>query len=80
MRTLSIALILVMAFAVAAQAATPTYGLKAGVTFASLSGDDVEGLDSKTGFMIGGFADIPVSPTFSIQPEALYVQKGCQGD
>ncbi|MFB9057564.1 outer membrane beta-barrel protein [Mariniflexile ostreae] len=52
-----------------------SFGLKAGVDFASLK-SKVESFSvsvSETGFYIGAFADIGVSESFSFQPEVLYV-------
>ena len=42
MKTLSIFLILTLAFAVAANADGATFGIKAGVNFANMSGDDTD--------------------------------------
>lgn len=59
------------------------FGLKTGVNFAtvSLSGKDVDdeetdGLKSLTSFQIGGFADIPVGGSLSIQPGLTLSGKG----
>ena len=80
MKTFSIALILILAFAVTANAEVTTYGIKGGLAMAKMTGDDTDDLKTKTGFMIGGFAAIPLSPSLSIQPEAYYVQKGAKFD
>jgi hypothetical protein len=73
------ALVLVVALAAAgaAQAGPAAFGLKGGLTIAKLTGD-VEDLDSKTGFVIGGFAAIPIGEAIAIQPEICYVQKGAK--
>jgi len=80
MKTFSIFLILILtlAFAVAANAEGTAFGIKAGVNFASIAGDDTDDLNSLTGFVGGGFVDIPMSPTLSIQPEVFYSQKGAK--
>ncbi|WP_100615889.1 porin family protein [Confluentibacter citreus] len=52
------------------------FGAKAGVNFASLSGDDVEDLDGRTSFHIGGVANIAISEKFAIQPELVYSSQG----
>jgi hypothetical protein len=50
-----------------------------GLNIASISTDD-EGLDdSRTGFAVGGYADIPVHPRISIMPDVLWVQAGARG-
>ena len=67
----------------------PVFGVKAGVTFADLSiepGVDEEDdeladiLGNKTGFVVGGFVEVPVTPQFSFAPEVLFVQKGAKAD
>ncbi len=80
MKSFSLFLILVMtlAFAVAANAEGTAFGIKAGVNFANIAGDDTGDLNSLTGFVGGGFVDIPMSPTLSIQPEVFYSQKGAK--
>ena len=80
MKTLSIFLILIMtlAFAGAANAQGAAFGLKAGVNFANIAGDDTDDLSSRTGFIGGGFVEFPMSPAISIQPEVFYSQKGAK--
>lgn len=48
------------------------FGAKAGLNFASLSGEDTEGLDGVTSFHLGLVAEFPLTDKFSIQPEVLY--------
>lgn len=55
------------------------FGVKAGVNFASLTGDN-EGLDGLTSFHLGGVANIGVSEKFSVQPEVLYSMQGASYD
>jgi hypothetical protein len=71
------------------------FGIRGGVSSASLQGDAVNSLQnllqfskgavstsSRTGFYGGGYANIPVSEKFSIEPGLYYSQKGyvVQGD
>lgn len=56
------------------------FGVKAGVNFAKLTGDDVEDADGRTGLHFGGVVEIPISEKFSIQPELVYSQQGLQQD
>lgn len=52
-----------------------TFGAKAGLNISYLgSGGGVR--NSKVGFNAGGFANIPVGSSFSLQPEILYSQYG----
>lgn len=50
-------------------------GVKGGFMSSELSGD-FTGLESRTGFGFGAFLQVMVAPSFSIQPEALYLSKG----
>ena len=51
------------------------FGVKGGLNLATVGGD-VEGVDAKIGFNVGGFAEIKVSDKFAIQPELLYSVQG----
>jgi hypothetical protein len=53
-----------------------TFGAKAGLNFASLSGDDAEDIDGRTSLHLGATAEFSLSETFSIQPELLYSGQG----
>ena len=55
-------------------------GVKGGVNLANTRVEDTtsEMSDSRLGMSLGGFVAIPVSPLFSIQPEALFSMKGDQ--
>lgn len=51
-------------------------GIKGGVNFSTLSGDNLGDIKSLTGFHIGGLVEIPLAEQFSIQPEVLYTAQG----
>ncbi|MDG1779007.1 MAG: porin family protein [Flavobacteriaceae bacterium] len=53
-----------------------TFGAKAGLNFASLTGDDAEDIDGRTSLHLGATAEFSLSETFSIQPELLYSGQG----
>ena len=57
-------------------------GIKGGVNFANQTVDpsDMEPNNSRTGLALGGYVGIPVMPSFKIQPEALFMMKGDEGD
>ncbi len=55
-------------------------GVKGGVNFANQSTDPDAELSSRTGLALGGFVGIPVMPSVKIQPEALFMMKGAEGD
>jgi hypothetical protein len=85
-------MIVVLLLAASAMAQSPIkFGIKGGLTLASLSGDgwdDVEDyigvtLDnkSKMGFCGGVFVDLPLGASgVSLQPELLYVMKGAKAE
>lgn len=52
------------------------FGVKAGVNLATVTGDDTNGVKSRTSFHVGGVAEIMVSDVFSVQPELLYSSQG----
>ncbi len=54
------------------------FGAKAGVNFASITGDQTDGVDSRTSFHIGAVAEIPISDKLSVQPELLYSSQGAK--
>lgn len=58
------------------------FGIKGGVNFATLTGDDADELDAKmkTGFHLGVLAEIMISDKFGIQPEVLYSTQGAKSD
>lgn len=55
---------------------TTQFGVKGGVNLATITGDDVGDLDSRTSFNLGLFMEIPLSERFSFQPEVLYSSQG----
>lgn len=87
MRTLltALALALVLVASQASAAAGPTvFGVKAGLSFANLGGDDnflgddAPNSDSRTAGCLGGFVEIPINNMISFQPEMLYAMKGAK--
>ena len=48
------------------------FGIKGGVNFSTIGGDDFDDPDSRTSFNIGALAEFPISERFSIQPEVYY--------
>ena len=52
------------------------FGVKGGVNFANIAGDDSRDQDSRTAFYAGLVAELPISEKFSIQPEVLYSAQG----
>ncbi len=52
------------------------WGIKGGLTLSSISGDNFESPDYRTGFYAGLTAELPFTERFSLQPELLYAQQG----
>ena len=53
-----------------------SFGLKGGLNFSMITGDDTDGLDGRIAFHIGMVNEIPISDKFSFQPEILYSSQG----
>ena len=66
---------LLASLAVPAQAQVAV-GVKAGLNVATLSGDEADGLDPRLGFAGGLQARYDLTPSFALQAEVLYSQKG----
>ena len=56
------------------------FGVKAGVNFATIGGDETDDLGSRTSFHFGVTAGIAVSDNFSVQPELVYSAQGASID
>ena len=80
---LAIAALTLSGFAVSAQQKT-SFGIRGGVNFQNINGDDNSGssLDNKlkVGFLAGVNAEIPVGIDFYLQPGVLYAVKGAKSD
>jgi hypothetical protein len=55
---------------------SPSFGVKGGVNFATVTGDDFDSPDSRTSFNVGALAEFPLAEIFSLQVEALYSGQG----
>jgi hypothetical protein len=82
--------VLLLAFAATAFTLTSkaqdktTFGVRAGVNFTNVNGEDVSGHDLdynlKTGFHLGVNAEIPVASDFYVQPGLIFSTKGYKED
>jgi len=59
---------------------SPSFGVKGGVNFATVTGDDFDSPDSRTSFHVGLLAEFPLAEIFSLQVEALYSGQGFKSD
>jgi len=81
MKKIILSAAMLFAIGFTAKAQDIKYGIKAGVNFATLTGDDVpEELESRTGFHVGAVAEFKLTEQFSIQPELIYSQQGTKFD
>jgi hypothetical protein len=63
----------VLLITIATAKAQVNFGARGGISFTTLVG---EGYDAKMGFHLGGFVNIPVKSSFSLQPELYYSTQG----
>ncbi|MCC9065799.1 porin family protein [Flavobacterium piscisymbiosum] len=56
------------------------FGVKGGLNFANISGDNTKGIDVVTAFNFGVVSEIPLSEKFSFQPEIMYSGQGYSFD
>jgi hypothetical protein len=54
------------------------FGLKGGVNFASIHGNDVSDAKGLTGFYFGPYYNISIANNFSVQTEAVYSAEGAK--
>ncbi len=81
MSTRSLLVALAALLAVPAASAQTSFGLRAGLNVADLTGDNIAGSKPRLGFTGGVFANVPVGASgFSVQPEVSYSQKGVASD
>jgi hypothetical protein len=67
------------AFANAQESDRPLqFGVKAGINFADITGDDVDSFSGRTSIHFGVYAEIPICESFSFQPELLYSAQGSE--
>ena len=55
---------------------TPSFGVKGGVNFATVNGEDIDSPDSRTSFHVGVVGEFPLNDFIAIQAEALYSGQG----
>lgn len=57
-----------------------SFGVKGGVNFATVTGDDIDSPESRTSFHVGVVGELPISEMFSLQAEVLYSGQGFETD
>ena len=68
--------LLAFAFSISVSQAQAKFGGKVGFNFSDLAGDD--DAQSKTGYNIGGFSEIPFAPMFVVRPELVFSSQGAR--
>ncbi len=85
-KKMALALAIITGSAINAQEAdntmdkTASFGVKGGVNFSTISGDDFDSPDSRTSFHVGVLAEFPMTDMFSLQTEVLYSGQGFEFD
>jgi hypothetical protein len=79
LRVAGLAALLALVSATAEAQAPIRIGIKGGLAFATQSDNAAPDFDTKTGFTAGASLPIRLASIFDIQPEALFVQKGGEG-
>jgi hypothetical protein len=77
MKKLLLSALAVCAFSFSNAQEKITFGAKAGLNLATLTGD-VENADMKAGIHFGGMAEISINDKFSVQPELLFSTQGAK--
>ncbi|HLA55509.1 MAG TPA: porin family protein [Flavobacterium sp.] len=57
-----------------------SFGVKGGVNFATITGDDFDSPDMRTSFHVGALVEMPLADIFSLQLEAMYSGQGFKSD
>jgi hypothetical protein len=73
-------LALVVAAATVSAQGTKKFGAVAGVDFATMNGNDADGLGSHTGFVGGLYMTMPMGGSLMLEPEVLYAGLGASVD
>ncbi|TVZ50912.1 porin family protein [Dokdonia sp. Hel_I_53] len=76
MKKIFLSVAFVAATFITVNAQETTFGLKGGVNFASINGDDLDDLDGRTSFHVGAVANFGLTEAFAIQPEVVYSSQG----
>lgn len=75
-KLIAVFVLTVMSFVTNTYSQSTGMGIEGGVNLANISTTPVFNTNSKTGFTVGGFADIGVSNVVSIKPGARFILKG----
>lgn len=79
MKNSSVLVLMIISITCSLNAQDIKIGAKAGINFASVTGD-IDAVKTKIGFHIGGVAEIPINESFYAQPELLFSSQGYKLD
>ncbi|WP_298144921.1 porin family protein [Flavobacterium sp.] len=70
--------------AVAQDSTTPSssfnFGVKGGLNYATVTGDEFDSPDARTSFHVGALAEFPITSRFALQIEAVYSSQGFESE
>lgn len=79
-----VVLIAVSQFGFGQDESSPTssfrFGVKGGVNFSTVTGDDFDSPDARTSFHVGALAEFPILNHFSLQVEGIYSSQGFESE
>ncbi|WP_228851898.1 porin family protein [Aegicerativicinus sediminis] len=80
MKKICLLTVLILSMSIGAKAQELHFGIKGGLNFATVGGDDTEDLKMRTAFHLGALMEVRFSEVFAIQPEVLYSAQGTSGE
>lgn len=80
LKVITAATLMLATVSMSAQERDIAIGVKGGVNFATITGNDFDSPDSRTSFHLGLITEFPMNDMFSIQAEALYSGQGFKGN
>ncbi len=80
LKVITAATVMLATVGMSAQERDIAIGVKGGVNFATVTGNDANSPDSRTSFHVGLLTEFPMNEMFSIQAEALYSGQGFKGN
>jgi len=75
-KTILILIALISLISVNSYSQSTGFGIESGINVGDISSSPAFNTSTKTGFMVGGFADIGVTDIFAIRPGLRYITKG----
>ena len=80
MKKLTIVALVLIGFISISNAQSIKFGVKGGINFSSLNGDDDQIIEGRTGFHIGVVGEFGLADKLFLQPEIMYSSQGADPD